>query len=135
MYLPSQNDNIYAVLAITLSNQKHYVPVNPVSFGGPDDWASATNMAAMIEGLAGVKDAPHSEAFNEPIIAPRWATTTSDSVNATVRYAASKGYASYKFINDEKNHIIKIIATTGGDKMLFHVLLPANTKVKSVNER
>ncbi len=128
----SQNDNIYAVLAITLSNQKHYVPVNPVSFGGPDDWASATNMAAMIEGLAGVKDAPHSEAFNEPVIAPRWTTTTSDSINVTVRYAASKGYASYKFIHDAKNHIIHITATTGGNKFLFHVLLPANTKVKSV---
>jgi len=128
----SQNDNIYAVLAITLSNQKHYVPVNPVSFGGPDDWAAATNMAAMIEGLAGVKDAEHSEAFNEPIIAPRWTTTNSDSINVTVRYAASKGYASYKFIHDAKNHIIHITATTGGNKFLFHVLLPANTKVKSV---
>ena len=61
----SQNNNIYTVLAITLSNQKHYVPVNPVSFGGPDDWAAATNMAAMIEGLAGVKNSEHSEAFNQ----------------------------------------------------------------------
>lgn len=128
----SQNDNIYTVFAITLSNQKHYVPVNPVSFGGPDDWAAATNMAAMIEGLAGIKDAPKTEAFNEPIVAPRWTTTNSDSVNATVRYAASKGYVSYKYFHNQQQHLIKIIATTGGDKMLFHVLMPASAKVKSV---
>jgi hypothetical protein len=39
------------VLAITLSDQKHYVAANPVSFGGPDDWAAATNMDAMVEDL------------------------------------------------------------------------------------
>jgi hypothetical protein len=128
-----KNNNIYTVLAITLSNQKHYVPVNPISFGGPDDWAAATNMAAMIEGLAGIKDAPHSEAFNEPVIAPRWTTTNSDSVNATIRYAASKGYVSYEYLHNKKEHTISITATTGGDKMFFHTLLPANAKVKSVS--
>jgi len=129
----SQNDNIYAVLGITLSNQKHYVPVNPVSFGGPDDWAAATNMAAMIEGLVGIKDAPKTEAFSEPIIAPRWTTTNSDSVNVAVRYAASKGYASYQYQLDTINKRIGITATTGGDKMLFHVLLPHHATVTSVS--
>lgn len=129
----SQNDNIYTVLAITLSNQKHYVPVNPVSFGGPDDWAAATNMAAMIEGLAGVKDAAETEAFNEPIVAPRWTTTNSDAVNVTVRYAASKGYVSYQYHLDSIGKQIKITAATGGNKILFHVLLPAHTKETSVS--
>jgi hypothetical protein len=128
----SQNDNIYTVFAITLSNEKHYVPVNPVSFGGPDDWAAATNMAAMIEGLAGVKDAEHSEAFNDAIVAPRWTTTQSDSVNVAVRYAASKGYVSYQYHLHKKEENITIIATTGGHEMLFHVLLPPNTKAISV---
>ncbi len=128
----SQNNNIYTVLAITLANRKHYVPVNPVSFGGPDDWAAATNMAAMIEGLAGAKDAPQTEAFNEPIVAPRWTTTQSDSVNVTVRYAASKGYVSYQYHLDTINKQIKIVATTSGDKMMFHVLLPQHTNVVSV---
>jgi hypothetical protein len=128
----SQNDNIYSVLAITLSNQKHYVPVNPVSFGGPDDWAAATNIAAMIEGLAGIKDAPKIEAFNDPVVAPRWTTTNSDSVNVTVRYAASKGYVSYQYHLDSVHHRIHITATTGGNKILFHVLLPQHTKAISV---
>jgi hypothetical protein len=128
----SQNDNIYAVFGITLSNQKHYVPVDPVSFGGPDDWAAATNMAAMIEGLTGIKDAPKTEAFNKPIVAPRWVTTSSDTVNATVRYAASKGYVSYKYLLDKQQHTINILATTGGGKMDFHVLLPQGLKAKAV---
>jgi hypothetical protein len=128
----SQNNNIYTVFAITLSNEKHYVPVNPVSFGGPDDWAAATNMAAMIEGLAGVKNSEHSEAFEVPVISPKWITTKSDTVNATVRFAASKGYVAYKFINDEKKHIIHLTTTTGGDKMFFHVLLPEHATTTSV---
>lgn len=128
----SQSDNIYTVFAITLSNQKHYVSVNPVSFGGPDDWAAATNMAAMIEGLAGVKDARNTEAFNQPLIAPRWTTTPSDSINVTVRYAASQGYVSYKFLNDEKQHVSHLTVTTGGKKILFHILLPDHTNATSV---
>jgi hypothetical protein len=129
---PSQNNNIYAVLAITLSNEKHYVPVNPVSFGGPDDWAAATNMDAMIEGLAGVKNSKNSEALEAPIISPKWITTKSDSVNVTVRYAASKGYVSYQYHLDKVNKQIRIVATTGGDKIRFHVLLPEQAKVFSV---
>jgi hypothetical protein len=128
----SQNNNIYAVLAITLSNQKHYVPVNPVSFGGPDDWAAATNMSAMVKGLAGVTNSPNTEAFIAPVISPRWITANVDSVNATIRFAASKGYVAYNFINDEKKHIIHLTATTGGNKMFFHILLPENSNAKSV---
>jgi hypothetical protein len=127
-----RNTNIYTVFAITLANEKHYVPVNPVSFGGPDDWAAATNMAAMIEGLAGIKEAKKSEAFNDVVISPRWSSTESDFVNVTVRYTASKGYTSYKYYLDTLNKQIKIVATTGGKNMRFHVLLPGNAKAISV---
>lgn len=130
--LSSENDDIYTVFAITLSNQKHYVPVNSVSFGGPDDWAASTAMAAMIEGLAGVKDTPQTEAFNMPVVAPRWITTNDDTVNATIRYAASQGYVSYQYINKKQQHIIYIKAATGGEKMFFHVLLPPGAKAKAV---
>jgi hypothetical protein len=86
----------------------------------------------MVEGLAGIKDAPKTEAFSEPILAPRWTTTNSDSVNVTVRYAASKGYVSYQYHLDSLHHRIYITATTGGNKMLFHVLLPPKTKATTV---
>lgn len=129
----SQNNNIYTVFAITLSNQKRYVPVNPVSYGGPDDWAAATNMDAMIEGLAGVKNSAHSEAFEVPIISPKWLTTKSNTIHTTVRFASSKGYVAYTFINDEKQQIIHLTVTTGGNKMFFHILLPEHTNTVSVS--
>jgi len=127
-----EGDGIYTVFAITLSDKEHYVPVKPTSFGGPDDWAAATAMAAMVEGLAGVKDAVHTEAFTDPVIAPRWITTISDTVTVTIRYAASRGYVSYQYERDKKKHTINITATTGGENIFYHILIPANTKVKTV---
>lgn len=126
----SEGDEIYTVLAITLANRPHYVPVKPTSFGGPDDWAAATAMAAMVEGLAGVRD--KGEAYKLPLIAPRWITTNVDSINVTVRYAASQGYASYQYKHDRNNKAIFITSTGSGDKIFFHVLLPMNAKPKSV---
>ncbi|MEP6947899.1 MAG: hypothetical protein ABI863_01430 [Ginsengibacter sp.] len=127
-----EDDGIYTVFAITLSDKEHYVPVKPTSFGGPDDWAAATAMAAMVEGLAGVKDAAGTEAFSHPVIAPRWVTTTSNTVTATIRYAASRGYVSYQYVHNKQQHSINLTAATGGDSAFFHVLLPANTRVQTV---
>jgi hypothetical protein len=61
-----------------------------------------------------------------------WTTTSSDSVDATIRYAAANGYVRYKYIHNKLTHAINITVTTGGDKMLFHVLLPPGTKARSV---
>lgn len=125
------NDGIYTVLGITLSNREHYVPVKPTSYGGPDDWAAATAMAAMVEGLAGVKD--KAEAYKLPVVSPRWITTNTDSINVTVRYAASQGYVSYQYIHHQKEKTITLSATGSGDKLFFHVLLPQNAKAKAVS--
>ncbi|HEV8508264.1 MAG TPA: hypothetical protein VGQ53_22825 [Chitinophagaceae bacterium] len=129
--LSPEGDGIYAVLGISLSNKEHYVPVKPTSYGGPDDWAAATAMAALVEGLAGVKD--KAQAYKLPVIAPKWVTTKADSVNVTVRYAASQGYVSYQYLHHEKEKTISIIATGSGDKLFFHVLLPQNAKAKAVS--
>jgi hypothetical protein len=135
MLLSGEDDCIYTVFGITLANRKHYVPVSPTSFGGPDDWAASTAMAAMIEGLAGIKDAEGSEAFTEPVVAPRWTTTKSDTLDVTVRYAASKGYVSYRYVHDKKNSNLKVTTTTGGQKILFHILMPANSIPVSVTSQ
>ena len=119
-----ENDGIYTVFGITLSNQKHYVPVNPVSFGGPDNWAAATAMAAMVEGLAGIKNAPQSEAYGNPVIAPRWVTTASDTINATIRFAASQGYVAYHFVHNKNKNQLQITATGSGENLQYHILLP-----------
>ena len=126
----SEGNEIYTVLAVTLVNREHYVPVKPTSFGGPDDWAAATAMAAIIEGLAGVKD--KGEAYKLPVVSPRWITSNVDSINVTVRYAASQGYVGYQYKHDKNNKTICITSTGSGDKMFFHVLLPINTKAQTV---
>jgi hypothetical protein len=120
------------VLGISLSNQKHYVPVNPVSYGGPDNWAAATNMAALIEGLAGVKDSPLTQAYDQPIISPRWNETKTDTVNVTIRYAPSNGYVAYSYINQPNQNRIQLVVTSGAEKINHHILIPQNKKPKSV---
>jgi hypothetical protein len=126
----SMEENIYVLLGLTLSSQPHYVKPKPESFGGPDDWAAATGMAALVEGLAGVKD--KSVAYGSPIVSPRWLADQVDSVNVTARYAASKGYVSYQFTHDKNKRQITILATGSGDDISFHVLLPLGANVKNI---
>lgn len=127
-------NGIYTVFAISLSDRKREVPVNPVSYGGPDNWAAATAMAAMVEGLAGVKNVAGTRAYSFPEVSPRWTTTKSDSVNVNIRYAASDGYVAYRFIHRPEKKQIEILATGSGKKMDFEVLLPAGfEQVKTVS--
>jgi hypothetical protein len=128
----AQDETIYTVLGITLADRPHYVPVNPVSYGGPDNWAAATNMAAFIEGLVGVKDSPGTEKFSNPTLSPRWIETKSDTVHATIRYAASNGYLAYTYtyLPDQKQ--IQLTITGSGEKINCHILLPEGTKAGTV---
>jgi hypothetical protein len=119
-----EDDGIYTLAGLTLSNQAHYVQPNPVSFGGPDNWAAATAMAAMIEGLVGVKDSPLSQAFSHPLLAPRWNLSKACSIRATVRYAASTGYLAYEFENHPDKREIVLAVTGGGDAINCHFSLP-----------
>ncbi|MEJ1241671.1 hypothetical protein WBG78_26220 [Chryseolinea sp. T2] len=109
---------------MSLSDQKHYVPVNPVSYGGPDNWAAATNMAALVEGLCGVKDSPSTEAYTEPTVALRWNLTKTDTVQVTIRYAASDGYVAYRYVNDVANNRISVESTGNAKAIRYHLLLP-----------
>ncbi|MDQ3847102.1 MAG: hypothetical protein M3342_24265 [Bacteroidota bacterium] len=124
------DSGIYTVLGITLADKPHYVPVNPVSFGGPDNWAAATVMAALIEGQCGVRD--KGVAFRQPIVSPRWVAAGVDSINVTVRYPASDGYVAYRFRHDEKKKQIKLTATGNAEQIDFHVLLPDKVSVQRI---
>ncbi len=122
----AKNESIYNVFGITLADQFHYVRPKPESFGGPDNWAAATGMSALVEGLAGVTD--DKTIFEFPVVAPRWISSNTDSVNVTIKYAASEGYVSYQYYHDKRKRQIRTIATGSGDKMSFHVLLPEGLK-------
>jgi len=115
---------IYAILGITLSNQKHYVKPKGESFGGPDNWAASNGMAALVEGLAGVKN--EGLAFDKVKLSPRWTSAGVDSVNVTVQFAASKGYISYQYHYYPREKTMKIKVTGSGNEIISHVLLPRN---------
>jgi hypothetical protein len=122
---------IYAVLGVTLSDQKHYVRPKGESFGGPDNWAAANGMAALVEGLAGVKN--EGLAFDKVKFSPRWTSASVDSVNVTVQLSASKAYVAYQYHHNTEKKELEIIITGSGNEINNHILLPQNcVGVKSV---
>jgi hypothetical protein len=128
-----EDDGIYTVLGLTLADRAHYMPPNPVSFGGPNDWAAATAMAAMMEGLAGVRDGPLSQTYSHPVVAPRW-DPAAHPVSATVRYPASRGYVAYRYDSDSAQRQIVVTVTGGATSIDGHFLLPAGVEeIRSVD--
>lgn len=119
-----ETKGIYTVLGITLADKPHYVPVKAPSFGGPDNWAAATAMAGLIEGLAGVKDVPNVCAFHEVRLSPRWNETLSDSVNACVHYPASNGYITYTYLHKKAQKKLIVHIAGSSEKIHCHFLLP-----------
>ena len=129
----AQDETIYTVFAISLADQKHYIPVQGPSFGGPDNWAAATAMAALVEGLAGVKDAPGTQAYTVPILSPRWNETKADTIQVTIRYAPSDGYVAYQYFHDPGTKTIHLLATGNGQKIHCHFMVPKNSKPSGVS--
>jgi hypothetical protein len=115
---------IYALLGITLADRVHYVKPPVESFGGPDNWAASNAMAALVEGLAGVKST--GLAFEQVSLSPRWISAGVDSVNVTIQFVASKGYVTYRYKHDASKKEIELKVTGSGDVIQNHVLLPAN---------
>jgi len=116
---------IYAVLGLTLADRPFYIPVKGESFGGPDNWAAANGMAALMEGLAGVKNT--SLAFENVKLSPRWTSAGVDSVSVTANLPSSNGYVSYNYRYNKKLNEISIIVTGSGNDVNAHILLPENT--------
>lgn len=122
----SAGNGIYTLFGLTLSDREHYVPVKATSYGGPDNWAASTAMAAMVQGLAGVDNGIKSEAFANALIAPRWASSKTDSVAVTIRFAASRGYVSYNYLHQKESKQIRMDIAGSGRQSQLHLLLPAN---------
>lgn len=119
-----QGESIYTLLGLSLSDRQHYIPVKPTSFGGPDNWAAATAMAGLIEGLAGVTNSSDARAYTWVDLSPRWITTGRDTVSVCIRYAASNAYAAYKYFHDKERKKIELDVTGSGRKASIHLLLP-----------
>lgn len=122
---------IYAILGITLADREHYIKPKTESFGGPDNWAAANGIAALVEGLAGVKN--KGLAFDRAELSPRWSSAATDSVNVNICFAASGGYVSYQYLHNPDKKEILITVTGSGNELSGHVLLPHEAiLVKSV---
>jgi len=122
---------IYALFGVSLADKPHYVKPAGESFGGPDNWAAANGMAALIEGLAGVKNT--GLAYEKVRLSPRWISAGVDSVNITANHAASGGYVSYHYKNNKISKEISLLVTGSGKSINAHVLLPGkDVEVQSV---
>jgi hypothetical protein len=114
---------IYAVLGLTVSDQPLHQRAPEVSFGGPDNWAAAAVVYALVEGLAGVVDA--DVAYRVARVSPRWPAGGTNTARVTIHYPASDGYVAYDYRHDPKKREIALTVTGSGEKAECHVLLPA----------
>lgn len=78
---------IYAVAGLTLADEPLHERPPAVSFGGPDNWAAAAIVYALVEGLAGVVD--RDVAYRTAGVAPRWPAAETDEAKVVVHYPAS----------------------------------------------
>ena len=125
--IAANTDVKWMVAGITLTDAPMFFMPSEVSFGAPDAWASAAVAYAMVEGLAGVKDA--GVAFNKALIAPRWLAADVDKASTTIKYEASGGYVSYRYRFDLKNNELKLDFTGTQDDTEIELLLPPDKEV------
>ena len=114
---------IYALLGLALADKPHFVPPKVESYGGPDNWAAGTAMAALVEGLAGVRD--QDTRYREARIAPRWIAAGVENAEVRIRYAASDGYVAYQYRHDPEARQITLSVAGSGDTTQCHILLPS----------
>jgi hypothetical protein len=113
----------WMILAVTLSDAPMFLPPwNDVSSGMPNNWGAAALIAAIIEGLAGVRDT--GAAFSRARIAPRWIAAGTAAAKVSVRYPASQGYVRYDYSLDAAARKAVIHFTGSADEFEVAVLLP-----------
>jgi hypothetical protein len=106
-----------------------FAPVN--EFLGTDGWGSSAMFGALIEGAAGIEDGGIN--FSGATISPRWPASPRSPVTsayAVARYAASGGYAAYRWAYTPAAkkggpQTITVEATGSGDSIRLRILLPA----------
>jgi hypothetical protein len=113
---------IYAVLGLTLADQPLHPRPPEISYGGPDNWAAAAVVYALVEGLAGVVD--RDVAYRIAGVTPRWPAAGTDEARVVVHYPASDGYVAYDYRHRPEAREIVLALTGSGERADAHVLLP-----------
>lgn len=105
--------------------QPGFRTTNEVNYAG---WGMSEWVNALFEGLAGIRD--EDSLYRQVTTNPRWAAAGVRKAHVRMRYAASKGYFAYHYI--QQDHSIHITFTGSGEKTAFHILLPEGSKATSV---
>lgn len=93
-----------------------------------DAWGSSAMLYAFVEGLCGIKD--RAKLFKKTKIAPRWSAAGVRKAEVRVEYAASGKSVQYTYTQKRKE--VELDVECSKSDLFFHVLLPDNSKVKSV---
>ncbi|HYW96494.1 MAG TPA: hypothetical protein VE870_12950, partial [Bacteroidales bacterium] len=125
-----ENGAKWMILGVSLCDAPVFFHPPAVSYGIPDNWGSAANVYALIEGLAGIKDS--GVAYDHAIMAPRWAAAGVNSVKATAKYEASGGYLAYRYTIDPAGKTITIAFTSSGGNVDGRILLPGGKVAGSI---
>lgn len=118
----------WMILGLTLADNHYDLFKTDVSYGIPDNWAAGAIMFALMEGLAGVKDA--GLAFDNVTIAPRWAAANENTAVVTAKYEASKGYVTYQY--QLKDNKLTYTITSSAGKISLECLMPNGKPPKNV---
>jgi hypothetical protein len=123
----------HELISRTGSTYLWYYPTGGVAaaneFLPTDGWGSSAMLGALLEGAAGLSD--DGIAYNVATISPRWLAAPRDAITgayASARYAASDGYAAYRWsyapATGAAEGRITLEATGSGETLRARVLLP-----------
>lgn len=123
----------HELISRTGSTYLWYYPTGGVApaneFLPTDGWGSSAMLGALLEGAAGLSD--EGIAYNAATIGPRWLAAPRDAITdayASARYAASDGYAAYRWsyapATGAAEGRITLEATGSGETLRARVLLP-----------
>ncbi len=118
-----RDGTMWFVLGITLCDSHVFFPPSEISSGIPDAWGAAAVTYALVEGLAGVRDA--GRAFDSVLLAPRWSAAGVKKADVTIHYPASDGYVSYSYAVTDDGRSIEVELTGNAGRFRTEVLLPA----------
>ncbi|GAB4428790.1 MAG: hypothetical protein OHK0015_12070 [Chloroflexi bacterium OHK40] len=115
-----------ALTALTEATYLWYYPDGSPGIQGPDTlatdgWGAGAMLGALFEGAAGFTD--RASRYEDLILTPRWAADPSfREVYAVARYAASDGYAAYRWRRSER--AVNLSLTSSAASAYVRILIP-----------
>mgnify|MGYP000188672043 CR=1 FL=1 len=125
----SQNGSFWGVLAVTLCDRPVFFMPSDVSYGIPDNWGAGAVVYALVEGLAGIKDA--GVAFDRVTLTPRWEAAGVRKATACAKYEASGGYLRYRYSFAPRSKRLTLEFAGSGSEFGLALLLPKGLRPRA----